>query len=113
MGKNYICVFYETEAGKKPIEDFIDSLDASSWDKFIYKKELLEQLGPELRFPHTAPIGDGIFELRFKGKEGQIRVLFFFFHKRQIILLHGFVKKTKKAPKKEIEIARQRKLKIQ
>ena len=64
--------------------------------------------GPQLRFPHTANIGEGVFELRFRGKEGQIRVLFFFFYKRQVILTHGFVKKTKKTPKKEIEIAMQR-----
>ena len=67
MKKNYICIFYETETGQKPVENFIDSLDERGWDKFIYKKELLEQFGPELRSPHTAPIGDGIFELRFKG----------------------------------------------
>ena len=113
MGKNYVCVFYETEAGEKPVENFIDSLNESSWDKFIYKKELLEQLGPELRFPHTTHIGDEIFELRFTGKEGRIRVCFFFSHRRQIVFLHGFVKKTKKIPKKEIDIARKRKLEIQ
>ena len=113
MKKDYTCVFYETRTGKKPVENFIDSLNESSWDKFIYKKELLELLGPKLRFPHTVPLGDEIFELRFTGKEGRIRVCFFFSHRRQIVFLHGFVKKTKKIPKKEIDIARKRKLEIQ
>ena len=107
MGK-YTCIFYETTHNKSPVEDFIKSLNEKTQDKFIFKKELLEQFGPQLRHPHTDDIGDDILELRFRGPEGQIRVLFFFFYKRRIILAHGFVKKTQKTPKKEIETARKR-----
>ncbi|MBU1706270.1 type II toxin-antitoxin system RelE/ParE family toxin [Patescibacteria group bacterium] len=105
----YTCIFYEAPGGKLPAEEFIKSLDEDTQDKFIYKKELLEIFGHKLRFPHTANIGEGIFELRFRGKEGQIRVLFFFFYKRKVVLTHGFVKKTKKTPKKESEITMHRK----
>ncbi len=69
---------------------------------------LLQDFGPQLRYPHTDYLGEGIFELRFKGKEGQVRVLFFFFYEKRIILTHGFVKKTQKTPRKEIEIAQER-----
>jgi len=106
---NYTCTFYKTVSGNSPVEDFIESLDEDTQDKFIYKKELLEYFGPQLRCPHTSEISEGIFELRFKGKEGQIRILFFFYYEKQIILVHGFVKKTQKTPKKEINIAKKRK----
>ena len=106
--KSYRCLFHETASGRSPVEDFIKSLNEETQDKFIYKMELLEHFGRELRHPHTDSIGHGVFELRLKGKEGQIRVLFFFFHKKRIILLHGFVKRTNKTPKKEINIAEQR-----
>ena len=106
--ERYICVFYETPGGKFPVEVFISSLTLDAQDKFLYKKELLEYFGPGLRYPHTKGIGGGIFELRFKGKEGQIRVLFFFCHKRRIILVYGFCKKTQKTPRKEIKIAAER-----
>ncbi len=106
---NYICIFYKTTNGKSPVEDFIESLDEDTQDKFIYKKELLEYFGPQLRYPHTSEISEGIFELRFKGQKGQIRILFFFYYDKQIVLIHGFVKKTQKIPKKEINIAKQRK----
>jgi len=106
MKKNYTC---ETAHNKMPAEYFVNSLDEDTQDKFIYKKELLEELGPKLRFPHTDYIGDGISELRFRGKEGRIRIFFCFFYKRQIILLHGFVKKTKKTPNKEFKISQQKK----
>lgn len=106
---NYSCFYFTTESGKSPVEEFISSLNEKTQEKFIFKKELLEQLGPQLRQPHTDKIGGGIFELRFKGEEGQVRILFFFFYEKKIILLHGFVKKTQKTPRNEIKIAKQRK----
>ena len=105
---DYTCIFYETRDGKSPVEEFIESLDTETQDKFILKQQLLEDLGPQLRYPHTDHIEEGIFELRFKGKEGQIRVLFFFFYGKRIIFTHGFIKKTQKTPRKEIGIAKER-----
>jgi len=107
MGE-YTCIFYETIDEKSPAEEFIESLDVETQDKFILKQQLLQDFGPQLRYPHTEHIGEGVFELRFKGKEGQIRVLFFFFYGKRIIFTHGFVKRTQKTPRKEIEIALKR-----
>ncbi len=106
--EEYTCIFYETTDGKSPVEEFIESLDTETRDKFIVKQQLLQDFGPRLRHPHTDHLVEGIFELRFKGKEGQIRVLFFFFSGKRIIFTNGFVKKTQKAPRKEIEIAQER-----
>jgi phage-related protein len=106
--KKYVCYFYETPSGKRPVEDFIKSMDEHTQDKFFYKKELLEHFGPNLRHPHTDSIGNGLLELRFKGTEGQLRVLFFFVRGKKIILLHAFLKKKPKTPSKEIKIAEQR-----
>mgnify|MGYP000184528652 CR=1 FL=1 len=111
MGK-YPCIFYETADGKSPVEGFMDSLDEGTQDKFIYKKELLEEFGPQLRHPHTDSLGDGIFELRFKGKEGQVRILFFFYG-GEIIFINGFIKKTRKIPEKEIKIAKVRRREVE
>lgn len=106
--QEYTCIFYETVDRRKPAEEFIDSLDQDTQDKFIIKQQLLQDFGPQLRHPHTDHLGEGIFELRFKGREGQIRVLFFFFYGKRIILTHGFIKKTQKTPRKEIGIAETR-----
>lgn len=107
--QEYTCIFYETIIdGRKPAEEFIESLEQDTQDKFILKQQLLQDFGPQLRYPHTDSLGEGIFELRFKGKEGQIRVLFFFFYGKRIIFTNGFVKKTPKTPRKEIELALKR-----
>ena len=53
-------------------------------------------------------MGDGLFELRLKGAEGIARVFFCTLVGRRIIMLHSFVKKTPKIPKREIKVARTR-----
>jgi phage-related protein len=70
--------------------------------------ELVEEFGPDLGKPHTAPLGKGLFEIRAKGKEGIGRSLFCTKKGKEIIILHSFVKKTQRTPKKEMEIARKR-----
>jgi len=68
--------------------------------------DLLVTNGPDLRKPHSEHIEDGIFELRAKQGSDISRVLFFFYVGQKAILTNGFLKKTKKTPKKEIELAK-------
>ena len=49
------------------------------------------------------------FELRFRGQEGAIRILYFFFHRDKIIFTNGFIKKSSRVPKREILTAIERK----
>ena len=65
-------------------------------------------VGANLGPPHTDSMGDGLFELRLKGAEGIARVLFCTLVGRRIIMLHSFVKKTPKTPKREIKVAQTR-----
>ncbi len=95
------CSYYSTDSGKSPVKEFIDSLDPKSQRKFFFVVELLEEFGHKLPEPHAKYIGDEIFELRFKGREGVIRVLYFFFHGDKAILTNGFVKKSNKTPIRE------------
>jgi len=97
--------YYITESGKSLVKEFIDSLDFKSQRKFFFVKELLEEFGHRLPFPHAKYTGNSIFELRFKGHEGAVRVLYFFYHEDKAIFTNGFIKKTNKTPKNEISIA--------
>lgn len=56
--------------------------------------------------PYSEELQDGIFELRAKVGSDISRVLYFFMVGRKIILTNGFIKKTQKAPKSEIEKAK-------
>ena len=66
------------------------------------------EFGSNLGMPHTKPIEEGLFELRIKGKEGIARVFFCTKIGKKIIMLHSYVKKSQKTPKKELRIAQTR-----
>ena len=69
--------------------------------------EILDEKWTTLREPYSAPIDDGIFELRTKQGTNIIRNLYFFFVGNKIIVTHGFRKKTQKTPPGEIERAKE------
>jgi phage-related protein len=101
----YEIFYYKSESGSCPAKEFIDSLDQRSQRKFFYAYRLLEEFGPKLPMPHARYLGDGVFELRFSGSEGNIRILYFFFQHNRIIFTNGFIKKTSKTPENEKAIA--------
>ena len=75
---------------------------------FLRVVELIEEFGPAIGRPHTAPLGKGLFEIRAKGREGIGRSIFCYVRDRKIIILHSFVKKTQKIPQKEMDKALKR-----
>ena len=75
---------------------------------YLHILEIIEEFGPTIGKPYTSPMGSGLFEIRAKGKEGIGRSLFCTVKGKEIIILHSFIKKTQKTPKKELEKARKR-----
>ncbi len=98
-------VYFVTESGRRPAEEFVKSLNVHSRKKFFSVIELFEEFGKGLSFPHAKYIGDEIFELRFESIEGSVRVLYFFFDQNKAVLTNGFVKKSNKTPRSEKETA--------
>ena len=70
--------------------------------------ELIEEFGPDLGRPHTAPLGDGLFEIRAKGVEGIARSLFCTVKNEEIIVLMTVIKKQNTIPKRQMETVRKR-----
>ncbi len=75
---------------------------------FLHIAEMIEELGPNLGKPYVGSLGSGLFEIRAKGKEGIGRSLYCMAKGKEIIILHSFIKKSQKAPKKELDLARKR-----
>ena len=93
------------------IEKFIKTLDKPTIAKVLRTLDLLERFGNRLSMPYSKCIDTGLFEFRIRGKQ-HIRILYCF-HKNIAVLLHAFVKKDQKIPKKEITIAKKRKSKLE
>jgi phage-related protein len=70
--------------------------------------ERMEVFGPHLGMPFTRPMGDGLFELRAKGKEGIGRVFFCTVVGHIILILHALIKKSQQTPRRDLELARRR-----
>jgi phage-related protein len=100
--------FFRTKNGKCPAEDFLYSLNKSTAVKVYGTIELLKKHGIHLGEPFVKFIGEKIYELRVKDPDGIYRVLYFAASGRKFVLLHGFVKKSQKIPRKEISTAKKR-----
>jgi len=98
--------FYDTESGRIPAQEFLDSLEPKMNAKMVGLMEILEEKGYSLREPYSAPLEDGIFELRAVQGSNISRALYFFYIEGRIIITHGFIKKTQKTPGAQIELAK-------
>lgn len=79
------------ENGKVPVQDFLYSLSPKLRAKAFSDIELLRNMGNELRIKFASDIA---------------RIFYFTYHNNKYVLLHGFIKKSIKPPKTEIDRAR-------
>jgi len=70
--------------------------------------ELLAEHGPSLRLPHSRAFGDGLFELRPRGRSGIGRAFYCFMLGCRVVVLHAFIKKSQETPDRELRLARKR-----
>ena len=65
------------------------------------------EFGWPIGMPVCRPLGDGIYEVRTSLAQNRIaRVLFYIDKKGRMVLLHGFIKKTRKTPAEDLELTR-------
>ena len=101
----WLIEYYEDSRGKRPVEDYINSLPVEKQANIIRVFDLVGEFGIQLGEPYLKHIEGKIWEMR-PAKE---RILYFTFTGKKFVLLNGFTKKTRKTPKKEIKIAQKRK----
>ena len=70
--------------------------------------ELLAEHGPNLRMPHSRSLGEGLFELRPRGRSGIGRAMYCFVVGKRVVVVHAFIKKTQQTPDHELKLARKR-----
>lgn len=75
--------------------------------------ELLAEHGPSLRLPHSRAFGEGLFELRPRGRSGIGRAFYCFVSGHRVVVLHAFIKKSQETPDRELKLARKRRKELQ
>lgn len=104
----YTIHFYNASA-QAEIEEWPVGINAS----FTRVALQMVESGPNLGLPYTRPFGEGLFEIRAKGAEGIGRAFFCTLVERKVVILHGFIKKTKQTPACELKTARKRLKEVQ
>ena len=98
------AITYYSEAVQHDILALPDTLAA----RYVVLTRRMVVLGPHLGVPHTKVFVEALFELRLKGPEKIARVLFCTLVRKRIVMLHSFVKKSEKTPRRDREIAETR-----
>ncbi|HFE38882.1 MAG TPA: type II toxin-antitoxin system RelE/ParE family toxin [Gammaproteobacteria bacterium] len=75
---------------------------------FLHITEMIENMGPNLGKPYVGRLDSGLYEIRAKGKEGIARSVYCTLKKQEVVILHTFIKKSEKTPKKELDLAKKR-----
>jgi phage-related protein len=95
-------IFYKTDLGKCPVEDFLNSLTGKQAQKVIWVLKLIEEFKmPPAQYLQKLVNTDDIWEVRIQLGNNIFRLLGFFEDETSLILTHGFVKKTQKTPSQE------------
>ena len=103
-------VFYRTESGVSPIEDFLDSLSAKQAQRVAWVLRLIEEIEMvPAQYFKKLPGTEELWEVRVQVGSDTVRLLGFLSVSRTLVLTNGFAKKTMKTPKREIDLAEQRK----
>jgi phage-related protein len=95
---------YQDARGKQPVADFLREQGAEVRAPLLRAIGLLRLYGVALGDPHARPISDKLWELR----AGAGRIFYVALTGRRFTLLHAYIKKSRKAPEREIETARRR-----
>ena len=98
--------FYKTEYGSEPVREWLKSLPQED-RKMIGEDIKTVQFGWPLGMPVVRKLDPGLWELRSNPRNRIARTIFTV-EGNVMILLHGFVKKSQKTPKSDLELAKRR-----
>ncbi len=106
MDNNYRIEYYKNSRTKEePVKEFIGNLDEKVQVKIDTHLDLLRENKGCLRYPYASHIRGKIWELRISFGKNYYRIFYFISTGKRIILLHAFLKKTKRTPRQEKEKA--------
>ena len=104
--------FYETEIGSEPVRDWLKSLNKQ--DRFLIGTDIKTvEYGWPIGMPVCRPMGKGLYEVRTNLPSNRIARLLFCIADGEMILLHGFLKKSKQTPKSDLDLALDRKRRLE
>jgi phage-related protein len=108
------AVFYRTAAGAEPVRKWLKAL--SREDKRIVGTDIATvEFGWPVGMPTCRSLASrrGLWEVRSSLTHNRIARILFVVYQGQMVLLHGFVKKTQQTPEEELDLAVKRQKEVE
>jgi phage-related protein len=110
--KKIVGRFYATASGRRPVREWL--LGLSKDDRRVIGHDIQKvEFGWPIGMPYCRPLQRGLWEVRSDLAGGRIARVIFCIVAGDMILLHGFEKKTQKTPTHDVELAFRRKREIE
>ncbi len=105
--KKLVAVFYRASSGKEPVREWLKDLPNEE-RKTVGKDIATIEYGWPVGMPLCRSMKGGLWEVRSSLGRGRISRVLFFNQEAQMVLLHGFIKKTQKTPAGDLQLAEKR-----
>lgn len=94
----------------EPLNDAVETellaLPKDMQARFLRIAGLLQTFGPQhVGMPYVRPLGNKLWEMRLTGRAGIGRAIYVAASGRRLVVLHAFVKKTEKTPRRALDLA--------
>ena len=105
-------IFFRSEEGNEPVREWLKGLPEI--ERHVIGKDLLRaQWRWPVGMPLCRPLGSGLWEIRTDLPTKKTARVLLCVYREHLVALHGFVKKTRKTPDEDLEIARKRKRELE
>ena len=104
--------FYRTTQGNEPVREWLKSLTPA--ERQVIGKDMQKvEFGWPLGLPVCRSLGNGLWEVRSDLPSRRTARVIFCIIAGQMILLHGFIKKTPQTPRRDLDLAQVRKAEVE
>jgi phage-related protein len=100
--------FYRSNSGREPVREWLKNLDVE--DRKIIGVDIKDvEFSWPIGMPLVRALGRELWEVRSSLPRRRIARVLFCVEEECMVLLHGFIKKTRQTPKPDLDLALRRK----
>jgi len=109
--KKISVFFFRNKNGEEPVKSWLKSLNPEEKKKIGEDIKTVEYGWP-IGMPVCRRLGKKLYEVRSQLPTKKVARVIFCVIGKDMILLHGFIKKTQKTPTQDLDLARSRKKEV-
>ncbi len=105
----FLVSYWRNQSGRAPVEKYIDDIDNKEERAELFSAlKGIQEHGTDVLGVEFRQIDGKLWELKIRTHGNQHRIFYVVLKGNEMILLHAYLKKTPKAPLREIETTKQR-----